>query len=292
MWNCPLCKEKNRENIKKCKCGYDKSLDYGKYPTISILSANEKQKYEQSIIEQSVVEKKESNLIENTWMEWTKSVQKEIGALDPKIGIQIISKMREYYNSMILDARLESEKMKRKINKPVPVKVYGNTLGNNNDLEFHKKMVTYKGSLITTWTIGEDEEIIKNTNTREFKSFTEEKERQNHEGNCWYFGKNRTKNYKKAVECYKKAIERGNVDALNNLGNCYYFGNGVEKNDELAIEYYRKAAEKMHPAASFNLAYCYLVGIGTRMNRELANTLYERAAMYASIELKNKVKMV
>ena len=51
------------------------------------------------------------------------------------------------------------------------------------------------------------------------------------------------KDYKIAVEWYKKGIERGYNRAYYNLAKCYYNGNGVEKDKNKAYELYRKAAE-------------------------------------------------
>lgn len=66
-------------------------------------------------------------------------------------------------------------------------------------------------------------------------------------GNIYCFRKNNMipffKDYKIAVEWYKKGIERGYNRAYYNLAKCYYNGNGVEKDKNKAYELYRKAAE-------------------------------------------------
>src|SRR5690606_40942624 len=65
------------------------------------------------------------------------------------------------------------------------------------------------------------------------------------------------KDYKKAVEWYQKAAEKGNADAQFNLGVMYKNGNGVAKDYKKAVEWYQKAAEKGNANAQFNLGVMY-----------------------------------
>jgi len=58
----------------------------------------------------------------------------------------------------------------------------------------------------------------------------------------------------------KAAAERGNATALNNLGVHYLQGDGVEKDVDRAIELYRKAGEKGSLQAQSNLANLYWYG--------------------------------
>jgi TPR repeat protein len=57
------------------------------------------------------------------------------------------------------------------------------------------------------------------------------------------------KDYKKALEWFRKAADQGYAVAQCNLGFMYANGFGVEKNDEKALEWCRKAAEQEDPAA-------------------------------------------
>ena len=76
----------------------------------------------------------------------------------------------------------------------------------------------------------------------------------NGEGNAFYRGIVKEKNFEMAVELYRRAIHGGNVDALNNLGLCYEYGLGVEQNNEKALELYEKGREKGHRDAQSNYA--------------------------------------
>lgn len=61
----------------------------------------------------------------------------------------------------------------------------------------------------------------------------------------------------------KKAVESGNVSAMNKLGLIYYLGNGVSPNQEEGIRWLTKAAELGQENAMMNLA-----GIFYRMGGE------------------------
>lgn len=62
---------------------------------------------------------------------------------------------------------------------------------------------------------------------------------------------------------YKKAAEKGNVDAMFKVGSMYAEGTGVEKKDQKqAFTWYKSAAEKGSAAAMFGLATAYEKGEG------------------------------
>ncbi len=297
MLKCPKCENRLNENKRCGVCGYDRSIDYGRYPVFSKLTAEEIKKYEQSM--GKLTEQK--NPLEEEWMQWAKSIQAEIGALESKVGQDVIQKMKSYYKVIIQNAYQTSTPKPSIPKKSVtPSKmassVYGSSVGIGNSgvkiennflmneaLAYHKEKVQFKGSLLNTFVIGDKCERVK-SNSIEWS----ESEILNYRGNCYYFGSGRLKDYEKAVDCYKRAEKLGDVNALNNLGNCYFYGNGVKKNDEMAIEYYRKAAEKMNVAGTYNLAYCYLTGTGTKKNKGLADTLYQRAGVYYEVQKNSK----
>ena len=75
-------------------------------------------------------------------------------------------------------------------------------------------------------------------------------------GNAYFEGKTKSyeKNYKIAFEYYEKAIYLGNIDALNNAGICYEFGLGTKINKIKALELYKKAMEKYNGEGMVNYA--------------------------------------
>ena len=79
---------------------------------------------------------------------------------------------------------------------------------------------------------------------------------QNSLGDCYYNGRGVCKDYRQALEWYRKAAEQGNASAQNSLGDCYYNGKGVYKDYRKAIEWYRKAADQGHAQAQHNLETC------------------------------------
>ena len=65
------------------------------------------------------------------------------------------------------------------------------------------------------------------------------------------------KNPKKAVEWYKKAADRENIDAMIALGELYYVGKGCEKDLLQSAKYFAKAADEGNASAAHNAAICY-----------------------------------
>ena len=54
-----------------------------------------------------------------------------------------------------------------------------------------------------------------------------------------------TKDYNKAMQCYKKSVELGNRDANREIGYMYYFGHGVYKSKDKAKEYFAKCYDRV-----------------------------------------------
>ena len=72
-------------------------------------------------------------------------------------------------------------------------------------------------------------------------------------GEMYEEGKGVRRNYRLAVEWYRKAAEQGNDYAQCNLGECYENGDGVTKDISEAVKWYRKAAAQGNPYAKDNL---------------------------------------
>ncbi len=73
-------------------------------------------------------------------------------------------------------------------------------------------------------------------------------------GNDYFYGRHGfPKDYKKAVEYYTIAANKGNVNAQCDLGTCYYLGQGVQKDYDKAKEWWSKAAAKGDVDAKTNL---------------------------------------
>ena len=77
---------------------------------------------------------------------------------------------------------------------------------------------------------------------------------------------------------YRKAAERGHLEAQCNLGLCYEMGKGVAKDEAAAVKWYSKAAERGLARAQCNLGYCHDEGIGVTKDEAEAVKWYRRAA--------------
>ena len=80
----------------------------------------------------------------------------------------------------------------------------------------------------------------------------------------------------KALECYKKAAEAGNSDAMNNIGSMYYYASGVEQDYSKAIEWFTKSADNLNTNAMEWLAYMYSNGQGVEQDYSKAIEWYKK----------------
>ena len=78
-------------------------------------------------------------------------------------------------------------------------------------------------------------------------------------------GKGVEKSEAKAIEMLEKAAKGGDAEAMYQLGNFYFYGNSplIGKYYKKAINYYTQAANKGNAAAQAQLALCFYNGIGT-----------------------------
>jgi TPR repeat protein len=62
-------------------------------------------------------------------------------------------------------------------------------------------------------------------------------------GSCYLNSVGVKRDQAKAVDCFRKAAELGDADAMQSLGWCYANGVGVAKDFMTAVEWVRKAAD-------------------------------------------------
>ena len=71
------------------------------------------------------------------------------------------------------------------------------------------------------------------------------------------------RNYKKALDYFKAAADRGNAEAQFNLGAMHIGGMGIKKAYDKALHYFTLSAHQGHTLALYNLAQMHLNGLGT-----------------------------
>ncbi|MBU0730928.1 MAG: sel1 repeat family protein [Proteobacteria bacterium] len=76
-------------------------------------------------------------------------------------------------------------------------------------------------------------------------------------GYMLYKGKGGSVDLKGAEEWFEKAASGGNPDAMYFLAGMYYYGKGVPQNEELSAERYKQGAEAGHPACQYHHAINY-----------------------------------
>ena len=96
---------------------------------------------------------------------------------------------------------------------------------------------------------------------------------------CKYF---EAKQYKEALECFKKAALKNHVDALFHVGKIYDLALGVEQDYRLAAEYYSKAVSFNSGKAANNLANMFLNGYGVEKNEKKAIELYKKGVEWGN----------
>ncbi|MFV4943140.1 tetratricopeptide repeat protein [Lactobacillus delbrueckii] len=102
--------------------------------------------------------------------------------------------------------------------------------------------------------------------------------------------------YELALQCYKKAADYGNSQAMCNLGYIYAFGRVGEADQEKAFYYFTQASLAGNPNAfyklgdafrfgnfeiDYRLALCYARGWGTDQRWDLALKYINEAQLYA-----------
>ena len=80
-------------------------------------------------------------------------------------------------------------------------------------------------------------------------------------------------NYGTALDWYKRCED--NAKALNNIGIIYY---DIDKDYKKAVEYYQKAADKGDAVGQFNLAAMYYRGEGVKKSYDDARQFYKMSA--------------
>lgn len=87
------------------------------------------------------------------------------------------------------------------------------------------------------------------------------------------------KDFAKAAEWYRKAVEQGDASAQNNLAMLYENGEAVPNDMAEAARLYRMAAEQGAAIAQYNLAVLCRIGLGVPKDGEQAAGWAKKAAM-------------
>lgn len=99
-------------------------------------------------------------------------------------------------------------------------------------------------------------------------------------GECYKNGEGICRDFVKAAEYYRKAAEKGYMEAQYELGRCYEIGLGLPSARHRASEWYVKAAERGHIEAQYYLGkYCE-----SFKNWEKAIKWYRKPAEYGNPE--------
>lgn len=98
-------------------------------------------------------------------------------------------------------------------------------------------------------------------------------------GKSYFLGTNdNNQDYTQAVYWFKKAAEKGDMDAQYALGICYKDGLGVQQDNTQTIYWFRKAAEQGNADAQYALGLCYLTAWGGLCDNNQAVYWLKKAA--------------
>lgn len=96
--------------------------------------------------------------------------------------------------------------------------------------------------------------------------------------NMLTIGPKKYRDYARAVELLKMAMDKDDPEAFNMMGICYHEGRGVPQSNRKAFQYYKLGYEKgAGPAAAYNLGKCYYFGRGVKKDTEKAEILFKEA---------------
>ncbi len=85
------------------------------------------------------------------------------------------------------------------------------------------------------------------------------------------------------VGLYLEAVDKGNVDAMNDLGALYYDGRGCGQDFTKAVRYYQMAAQNGSSQAQENLGYCCYYGRNMPADYEKAFRYFALGAFHGRL---------
>jgi TPR repeat protein len=86
------------------------------------------------------------------------------------------------------------------------------------------------------------------------------------------------RDYSKAMELFRQAAAKGNLEAQYQIAELYDFGSGVAKNPEEAMKWYRQAAENGYAEAQFEIGVRYAQGRDAKQDYAEALHWLQKAA--------------
>ena len=97
-------------------------------------------------------------------------------------------------------------------------------------------------------------------------------------GKIFYFGRLKEQDYKKALDHFKKAAERGHASSQDYMGDIYYYGKGVPVDYLEARKWYELSEKQGNKAASKQLGFIYFYGDGVSVDRGKAFKYFKYSA--------------
>ena len=91
---------------------------------------------------------------------------------------------------------------------------------------------------------------------------------------------------------YKKSIEAGDTNAMNNLGIMYMNGQGVKQDYKTAKKYFRQAADIGNANAMSQLGMMYMEGQGVKQDYKTAEKYFRQAAEIGDTNAKNNLSIM
>lgn len=109
-------------------------------------------------------------------------------------------------------------------------------------------------------------------------------------GDMYAEGNGVAKNEKKALDYYKKAAKKDNLEGVFKLGNAYYYGIGTKEKKSKGWDLLEKAADKGYMPAEKKVAQIFYANDGyIYQNYEKAVRYFEKAANNGDMESQKKV---
>jgi TPR repeat protein len=121
-------------------------------------------------------------------------------------------------------------------------------------------------------------ELLPDFNQTRARAEAGEAQAQNFLGEIYAEGKQVKRDFREAIQWYRKAADQGLARAQYNLGVLYDIGQGVPQDEAEAARWYRQAAERGSADAQYTLASMYGLGRGVPRVPKEALRWYERAA--------------
>jgi len=109
-------------------------------------------------------------------------------------------------------------------------------------------------------------------------------------GECYYYGRGTSVDYKKAVHYFKLGRDNDNMSCVCNLGICSLYGHGIVQDYHEAVRYFKASSLRLNRSRLL-LGLCYYHGLGVKRDYKESFYYFFNASGRQLAEAQNMVAL-